>query len=84
MRGVVVLGFPPDSPAAKAGLRGITQTARGLALGDVIVGVDSAKIDDFDDLYNALDAHRAGDKIDVKVRRGDEVVTLKLEVIALN
>jgi S1-C subfamily serine protease len=84
MRGVVVLGIPPESPAAKAGLRGITQTAQGLALGDVIVGIDSSKIDDFDDLYNALDSHRAGDKVDVKVRRNEEIVTLKLEVIALN
>ena len=71
------------SPAAKAGLRGIVQTVRGLALGDVITGVDNAKVDDFDDLYNALDSHHAGDKVDVKVLRGDKTVVLKLDVIAL-
>ena len=83
MRGVAVLAIPADSPAAKSGLRGIEQTARGLTLGDVIVAIDAAKVDDFDDLYNALDAHRAGDKVDVKVRRADKIVTLKLEVIVL-
>jgi len=83
LRGVVVLAVPPDSPAAKAGLRGIAQTARGVALGDVIVGVDATKVEDFDDLYNALDTHRPGDKVSVKVRRGDETLTLPLDVLAL-
>jgi S1-C subfamily serine protease len=83
MRGVIVLGVPPDSGAAKAGLRGIEQTQRGLVLGDVIVGIDAAKVEGYDDLYNALDARRAGDKVDVKVVRGDKVVTIKLDVIAL-
>jgi S1-C subfamily serine protease len=83
LHGVVVLGVPEGSQAAKAGLRGIAQTARGLALGDVIVGIDSAKVEDFDDLYNALDAHHPGDKVDVKIRRGEEAVTIKLEVLVL-
>jgi S1-C subfamily serine protease len=83
LRGVVVLQVPEGSPAEKAGLHGIVQTARGLSLGDVIIAVDAAKVDDFDDLYNALDAHHAGDKVDVKVHRGDETVVLKLEVQAL-
>jgi S1-C subfamily serine protease len=83
IRGVVVLAVPPTSGAAKAGLKGITQTARGIVLGDVIVGVDAQKVDDFDDFYNALDSHKAGDKVDLKVRRGEENVTLKVDVIAL-
>jgi S1-C subfamily serine protease len=83
IRGVAVLAVQPDSPAAKSGLRGIEQTDRGLLLGDVIVGIDAAKVKDYDDLYNALDAHKAGDKVDVKVVRGDQVVTLKLEVLLL-
>ena len=83
IRGVAVLEVPAESSAGKAGLRGIGQTARGLTLGDVIVGVDAAKVDDFDELYNALDAHHAGDKVDVKVRRGEETVTLKLDVLVL-
>jgi S1-C subfamily serine protease len=83
MKGVAVIAVPEGSQAARAGLRGIAQTAQGLVLGDVIIAVGSAKVDDYDDLYNALDAHRAGDKVDVKVRRGEEVVTLALEVIVL-
>jgi S1-C subfamily serine protease len=83
LRGVVVIAVPDGSEAAKVGLRGLTQTARGLLLGDLIVGVDTAKVDDYDDLYNVLDAHHAGETVSVKVRRGEDVVTLKLPVIVL-
>jgi S1-C subfamily serine protease len=83
IRGVIVLEVVSGTPAARAGLRGITQTLNGLTLGDIIVGLGDQKVDDFDDLYNALDQHRPGDAVDVKVRRGDQLVTLKMEVIAL-
>jgi S1-C subfamily serine protease len=83
IRGVIVLEVVSGTPAARAGLRGITQTLNGLTLGDIIVGLGDQKIDDFDDLYNALDQHRPGDTVDVKVRRGDQLATLKMEVIAL-
>jgi S1-C subfamily serine protease len=83
IRGVVVLDVVAGTPAAKAGLRGITQTRGGIVLGDVIVGLGDQKVDDFDDLYNALDQHRAGDWVEVKVRRDNQLATLKMEVIAL-
>jgi S1-C subfamily serine protease len=83
IRGVVVLAVVEGTPAAKAGLRGISRSLGGVTLGDVIVGIGPDKVDDYDDLYNALDKHRAGETVDVKVLRGKEVVTLKIEVIAL-
>jgi S1-C subfamily serine protease len=83
LKGVAVIAVPEGSQAAKAGLRGLVQTTQGLVLGDVIVGVGTQKVDDFDDLYNALDSHHAGDKVDVKIRRGEDAVVLKLEVIVL-
>jgi S1-C subfamily serine protease len=83
LKGVAVIAVPEGSQAARAGLRGLVQTTQGLVLGDVIVGVGAQKVDDFDDLYNALDSHHAGDKVDVKIRRGEDAVVLKLEVIVL-
>jgi len=83
IRGVVVLDVVAGTPAAKAGLRGISQTFGGLSLGDIVVGIDDQKVDDFDDLYNALDHHHAGETVAVKVRRGNDVATVKIEVIAL-
>jgi S1-C subfamily serine protease len=83
IHGVVVLSVPPGGAAERAGMRGITQTAEGLVLGDVIVGVNDDKVDDFDDLYNLLDQRRAGDKVNVKIRRRGEVTTLPMEVVVV-
>jgi S1-C subfamily serine protease len=83
IRGVVVLEVAPGGPASRAGLHGITQTMGGLTLGDIIVGIGNQKVDDFDDLYNLLDQRHVGDVVEVKVRRGDQLTTLKMEVIAL-
>src|SRR5690606_24888497 len=49
--GVLVIEVYPNTPAAKAGLRGTRRTARGLSLGDIIVRIDDVAIDDYDDLY---------------------------------
>jgi S1-C subfamily serine protease len=81
--GVIVMSVPQDSAAARAGLRGLRRTARGMALGDVIFQIDNAKVDGYDDFYNEVDARHAGDKVEVKVMRGKQVVSLKLEVMLL-
>jgi S1-C subfamily serine protease len=84
LHGVIVLAVPQGSSAAKAGLRGVTQTGRGIVLGDVIVGVDEKRIETFDDLYGVLDAHKPNDVVKVTVRRGDESVTLDVRIMVLN
>jgi len=81
--GVVVISVEPDSPAAKAGLKGMVQTPDGIRLGDVIVGIGSEKVDDYDDLYNALDRFKVGDKVDVKVMRDGKPVTLSIPLISV-
>ena len=83
IRGVAVLAVPPDGAAAHAGMRGIKQTAGGLALGDVITGVDEQKVKDFDDLYNALDQHHAGDTVSVRLQRQSETLSLPMQVVVL-
>jgi S1-C subfamily serine protease len=83
IRGVIVLGVQPGSPAEKAGMKGLESTARGIVLGDVIVGVDQHPVDDYDDLYSAFDSRQAGDRVKIKVRRGDQIVELETELIAI-
>jgi S1-C subfamily serine protease len=84
VKGVVVIGVPETSGALKAGLQGVKRTQRGYTLGDVIVKVDETKIESFDDLYNALDSKRAGDKVNVTVMRGESTAVLALDVVVLN
>ncbi|RYE90824.1 MAG: trypsin-like serine protease [Myxococcales bacterium] len=83
LAGVIVLGVTPGSPAEKAGLVGVRQTRRGIALGDVIVGVADRKVESYDDLYNALDGRKPGEKVAINLRRGEQVVTVTTELIGL-
>ena len=81
--GVVVISVEPDSPAAKAGLKGMVQTPDGIRLGDVIVGIGNEKVADYDDLYNALDRYKVGDKVEVKLMRDGKQVTLPIALISV-
>jgi S1-C subfamily serine protease len=83
IHGVVVRAVIPGSPAERSGLKGIQRTPQGFVLGDVIVAIDEHPVENFDDLYSAVDAHKPGDKVDVKLRRGEQLVTSKVEVIVL-
>jgi membrane-associated protease RseP (regulator of RpoE activity) len=70
--GVKIDGTVPGSPAEAAGLRE----------GDVIVGVGDATIRDIYDLTNVLAERNPGDKVGVRVRRGDEEVALEATLAA--
>ena len=83
LRGVVVVNVPEGSPAFKAGFRGLKRTPQGVSLGDVIVSVNGQKVETFDDLYNVLDASKAGDKVVVGVLRDEKQVSIQADVIVL-
>ena len=78
--GVVIDRVARRSPAAKAGLRGLHRRRGRDVLGDVIVAIDSYRVTNYDELYNALDRYKAGDTVHVTVlRRGTkERVSLTL------
>ena len=82
--GVIVLQVPEGSAAAEAGLRGLVRTRQGLALGDIIIGIDSTRIDHFDELYTALDKHKPGDVVKVIVQRGEVQLPLTIKLAALS
>lgn len=84
IRGMIVHEVPPESPAARAGLRGLTVTRGGMRLGDVIVGIDGQAVESYDDFYNIVDRHEPGDKVKLRVRRGNEVLELEVELVLLS
>jgi S1-C subfamily serine protease len=83
IHGVVVLHVIPGSPAEKAGIRGIEQDLSGITLGDVLVAIGKDAIENYDDLYNTLDHHHAGERVDISLRRNGKTVTVPIDLVAL-
>jgi S1-C subfamily serine protease len=68
-RGVIVVGFTPDSPADRA----------GLLLGDVIVAAAGQPVNDIDDLHELLLSSKVDAALPLDVVRG--TTAIKLDVI---
>jgi S1-C subfamily serine protease len=83
LRGVLVLDVQKGTPAEAAGLRGLTRTPEGVALGDVVVGLGESPVNSYDDFYNALDEHHAGEELDVKILRAGRVATTRVRLFAI-
>uniref|UniRef100_A0A7S1LQB0 PDZ domain-containing protein n=1 Tax=Alexandrium catenella TaxID=2925 RepID=A0A7S1LQB0_ALECA len=65
INGVMVRKVDHGSPAEQAGLRPM----RGGRLGDVIVGIDSQRVDSIQAFFQALDGKHPGQEVRVSVRR---------------
>ncbi len=80
--GVLIWQVVPGSAAANAGLRGLTQTENGdVELGDIIVGIDSEKVGNTDDLYRVLDKHQVGETVRVEIMRNSKRVTVPVRLM---
>jgi S1-C subfamily serine protease len=79
--GVLIWNVLQGGAAANAGLRGLTQTEEGnIELGDIIVGIDSEKVGNSDDLSRILDKHQVGDTISVEVMRNGKRVKVPVRL----
>ena len=80
-QGVVIWQVAPGEAAANAGLRGLTQTENGdVEIGDIIVGIDSDKVANNDDLYRILDKHQVGDTVQVQIMRNARRTTVAVRL----
>lgn len=81
-KGVLVLDVPEGSAAEKAGLRGTSRMTFGsIELGDIIIGIDDESVKNEGDLFKALDKHKVGDTVRIRVLNntdGERTVKLKL------
>lgn len=70
LTGVMIVSMPRDSPARRAGLRGMRGDRSGRrVLGDIIVAINDRRVSNYDELYNALDNFRPGDTVTVHFKR---------------
>jgi S1-C subfamily serine protease len=67
INGVAILGVQPGSAAAKAGLKGVSETHQGWQPGDIILAVNGKKIKSIQNLLNRLDDFQIGDTVQLKV-----------------
>jgi tetratricopeptide (TPR) repeat protein len=65
-QGMMVTEVDPDSGAEKAGIQP----------GDIIIEIDGKEVKDQSAFVNAIREHKPGDKIKIKVIRGDETIEL--------
>ena len=68
--GIVLRGVRPDSPASKAGLQ----------TGDVILKIGDVRVDGYQSLVDVVTASKAGDKLILTIKRGEEELALEVEL----
>ena len=80
--GVLIIQVARGSGAAQAGLRGMQQTEMGdFELGDIIVGINSDKVGNSDDLFRVLDKHQIGETVQVQIWRNGKRVSVPVRLM---
>ena len=82
LEGVIVLDVLSGGDLERQGMRGLTQGTRGWIIGDVIIGIDGSSIRNEDDLLNALENRRAGDRVTVISRRGNQTLEYQVRLMS--
>lgn len=69
---------PPSDGSTAAIVAGSPAEAAGLKEGDVITEISGTKIDEKHSLTSLLDQHQPGDKVKLKVQRGEDALDLDI------
>jgi 2-alkenal reductase len=85
VQGVIVRGVLPNSPAQRAGLRGIQTGRRGNLVGfDLITEVAERRVLQGVDLIDALDDYEAGDVVRLRFMRGGDTWEANIELAVID
>jgi 2-alkenal reductase len=80
----VIRSVQPRGPAARAGLEGLRRTARGWALGDLIVAVNGKPVRTIDEMAQVFEDTGVGGVVTLTVARDGKERTVELELIDLS
>nr|WP_242602211.1 trypsin-like peptidase domain-containing protein [Legionella nagasakiensis] len=81
-KGILISDVLPNSPAARAGLRGTYRDRWGrIHLGDVIVALDGHPVGNYDTLYNLQTKLNIGQEITLTVLRNGKRINYKMKTI---
>jgi S1-C subfamily serine protease len=76
-KGVMVASVQPNSPAAKAGLKGLSNTSNGIThLGDIITAINRHRVRQMDDIINYIDSLFPGNNVNLTVNRSGKIIDL--------
>ena len=78
VEGIPILRTIPDSPVARAGLRGVDTRAN--TLGDIIVSANEKPVRRLSDLTSDLDEIGVGRDVKLGIKRGDRTETISITV----
>jgi S1-C subfamily serine protease len=81
-KGVYVVGVLSGSPAEKAGLvkGGWDIASDPAAGGDIITALDNTPVNKVQDMLTFFNGKRPGDKVTISVQRGDQQITIPVEL----
>jgi S1-C subfamily serine protease len=83
IEGVMIFGVEPNSPAAKAGLRGTSRSPEaGIVYGDVIQKIDGRAIKTTEDIFAAISRHKPGETISLTYYRDGETHDVQIQLAA--
>jgi S1-C subfamily serine protease len=85
VKGLIIGKVSRGGSADRAGLRGARETVTGrIELGDVLVAVDGRPVETVDDLMDAMENHKVGDRVRVDVIRNNKRQSIDVTLQAVN
>lgn len=81
-KGILVADVLPNTPAEKAGLRGVGRDKTGrMVRGDVITSLNGHEINSYGTMYDLLSEIKIGDKVTLGVKRLDKTMQFQMKTI---
>ncbi|MCW5212802.1 trypsin-like peptidase domain-containing protein [Desulfobulbus sp. TB] len=83
LEGILILNVAASSSAEKAGLQGTRQVWGGLILGDIILGINGARVKDYNQLRDEVEKYQVGETVTLTLVRDNRQVDIDVVLEAM-